>query len=141
MNGYTDSDADSLTDWEEVDKSKITIASDGNIELPVFCLANVLDKLTRLNQNGKYNFLMNDTHPKVFLPILSDPTDEDTDDDGLTDEEEYYFETMSLSSDTDGDGLSDGTEVDLWFDPTNANPDGDSYNDKEELANDTSPFV
>ena len=75
------------------------------------------------------------------MPILSDPTDEDTDDDGLTDEEEYYLETIPLNSDTDGDGLFDGKEVDLWFDPTDANPDGDSYNDKEELANDTSPFT
>ena len=75
------------------------------------------------------------------MPILSDPTDEDTDDDGLTDEEEYYLETIPLNSDTDRDGLFDETEVDLWFDPTDASPDGDSYNDKEELTNDTSTFT
>ena len=140
-NGATNSDADSLTDWEEVDTSKITINSDNSIELPVFRMANILEQLTRFNQNGEYNFLVNDIAQRYYLPILSDPTDTDTDDDGLTDEEEYNLDTMPLNSDTDGDGLSDGKEVDLWFDPTNANPDGDSYNDKEELANDTSPFV
>jgi hypothetical protein len=104
-------------------------------------MADLVGHLTKFNQNRDYNFLVNDFAPRCYLPILSDPTDADTDDDGLTDEEEYYLETNPLNFDTDGDKLSDGVEVELWFDPTNANPDGDSYNDKEELANDTSPFV
>ena len=41
--------------------------------------------LTKFNQNGDYNFLVNDFSPRYYLPILSDPTDEDTDDDGADD--------------------------------------------------------
>jgi hypothetical protein len=79
MNGYTNSDEDSLTDWEEVDRSKIKIALDGNIELPTFCVADKVTYLSRFNQNGEYDFIVNDVAPRQYLPILSDPTDEDTD--------------------------------------------------------------
>ena len=41
--------------------------------------------LTKFNQNGDYNFLVNDFSPRYYLPILSDPTDEDTDDDKIPD--------------------------------------------------------
>ncbi|EWM55086.1 hypothetical protein [Ruminococcus flavefaciens] len=85
-NGATNSDKDSLTDWEEVDTSKITINSYGMVELPVFRLADIIGHLTRFNTNGEYNFLLNDPTPRYYLPIHSDPTDEDTDDDGLNDD-------------------------------------------------------
>ncbi|WP_297961107.1 hypothetical protein [uncultured Ruminococcus sp.] len=84
-NGATKSDKDPLTDWEEVDTSKITVNSDGSIELPVFRVADIIGHLTRFNTNGEYNFLLNDPTPRYYLPIHSDPTDEDTDDDGLND--------------------------------------------------------
>ncbi len=86
--GTTNSDTDSLTDWEEVDTSKINVNSDNSIELPVFCIANIVGHLTKFNQNGDYNFLVSDTAPRYYLPILSDPTDEDTDDDGINDDED-----------------------------------------------------
>ena len=85
-NGTTNSDTDALTDWEEVDTSKLKINSDNSIELPVFCMADLVGHLTKFNQNGDYNFLVNDFSPRYYLPILSDPTDEDTDDDGLNDD-------------------------------------------------------
>ena len=85
-NGTTNSDTDSLTDWEEVDTSKIKVNSDDSIELPVFSMADLVGHLTKFNQNGDYNFLVNDFAPRYYLPILSDPTDEDTDDDGLNDD-------------------------------------------------------
>lgn len=85
-NGTTNSDTDALTDWEEVDTSKLKINSDNSIELPVFCMADLVGHLTRFNINGEYNFLINDIRQIHYLPILSDPTDEDTDDDKKKDD-------------------------------------------------------
>ena len=48
-------------------------------------MADLVGHLTKFNQNGDYNFLVNDFSPRYYLPILSDPTDEDTDDDGIID--------------------------------------------------------
>ena len=79
---------------------------------------------------------------KSFIPFVSDPKEYDTDNDGLSDDEETEeFETDPRNADTDGDGLTDGEEADLWFDPLDSNSDGDSFSDKEELDNDTSPYA
>ena len=48
-------------------------------------MADLVGHLTKFNQNGDYNFLVNDFAPRYYLPILSDPTDEDTDNDGADD--------------------------------------------------------
>lgn len=45
------------------------------------------------------------------LVSLTDPNIDDSDGDGLSDEEELFFGTDPLNSDTDEDGLSDGDEV------------------------------
>lgn len=76
-----------------------------------------------------------------FVPFISDIEEIDTDNDGLSDDEETnIFGTNPRKADTDGDGLSDGLEVDLWYDPLNVNPDNDSFDDKAEYENDTNPF-
>ena len=59
--------------------------------------------------------------------------DQDTDDDGLSNAEEFYYGTDPLDPDTDGDGLPDGWEVDYGLDPLDGSgangatgdPDGD----------------
>ncbi|MDC1020815.1 right-handed parallel beta-helix repeat-containing protein, partial [bacterium] len=58
------------------------------------------------------------------ITLGTDPLDQDTDDDGLSDGEEVLtFSTDPLNVDTDSDGLQDGTEVgnDAWWlgDPSN----------------------
>lgn len=57
----------------------------------------------------------------------------DTDDDGLTDEQERKYDTDTLKQDTDGDGLTDGEEVAKGYDPLKPTP-GDRIV-KEESAN------
>ncbi|MDD6826014.1 MAG: hypothetical protein PUE12_07885, partial [Oscillospiraceae bacterium] len=77
-----------------------------------------------------------------FVPFVSDIEEIDTDNDGLSDEDENEcLGTNPRKADTDGDGLSDGLEVELWYDPLNVNPDNDSFDDKAEYENDTDPFV
>lgn len=54
----------------------------------------------------------------IEFELGTDPFDIDTDDDGLTDGDEYYiFLTGTRNPDTDGDGVLDGTEVQNGTDP------------------------
>jgi len=61
----------------------------------------------------------------------------DSDGDGLSDEGELAYGTDPLDQDTDDDGLSDGEEI-LTFstDPTNPDTDSDGLQDGTELGND-----
>ena len=67
--------------------------------------------------------------------IGTDPTVADTDGDGLTDGEEVNeYGTDPLSEDSDDDGLSDGDEVNSYnSDPLAADTDGDGLDDGEEI--------
>lgn len=94
-NGTTNSDADELTDWEEVDESKIKINYNGSIELPVLNLADAVTKLKRFNQNIE-DIVFATLSQVHYLPVLSDPTDEDTDDDGYNDDIERNLGTEPL---------------------------------------------
>jgi len=62
--------------------------------------------------------------------VTSDPTNPDTDDDGVPDGEERHAATDARSGDTDGDTLSDDQEWNTIFsDPTNQDTDGDGIQD------------
>ncbi len=69
------------------------------------------------------------------LQLGTDPNDPDSDGDGLTDGEEVnQYDTDPLNEDTDGDGLADGEEVNSYnTDPNNADSDGDGLSDGEEI--------
>ena len=71
----------------------------------------------------------------VELEIGTDPENPDTDGDGLTDGQELYeYNTDPLVADTDGDGLSDGDEVLVYnTDPLNPDTDGDGLSDGDEV--------
>lgn len=58
----------------------------------------------------------------------------DTDNDGLTDEQELQLGTDPNNPDTDNDGLEDGAEVNNYeTDPLKADTDGDSLSDGDEV--------
>ena len=64
----------------------------------------------------------------------------DSDNDGLTDAEESALGTDPSNPDTDGDGLKDGEEVNVYStDPLNPDMDGDGFNDGEEISAGTDP--
>jgi len=70
----------------------------------------------------------------------TDPTDgddypgRDSDSDGLSDSRESELGTDPTDSDTDGDGLQDGAEVNEYdTDPTDPDTDGDGYGDGAEV--------
>ncbi|MFA6888272.1 MAG: hypothetical protein WC254_02135 [Candidatus Woesearchaeota archaeon] len=112
-----DSDGDTMIDlWEDhfgLDKND---ASDASADLDG-------DGLTNLEE----------------YTLGSDPSELDTDGDGLSDGTEVNLEgTDPTLRDTDGDGLSDSSEVDTTgryiTDPTLADTDADGLTDKEEIV-------
>jgi hypothetical protein len=52
------------------------------------------------------------------LSLCTDPADDDTDDDGMYDCEELELGLDPCAADTDGDGFDDNAEAELCFDPT-----------------------
>ena len=73
----------------------------------------------------------------------TDPTDADTDDDGLVDGAERTAGSDPRDPDTDDDGMTDGDEVGYGFDPLQddayRDADGDRYPNVFEIAKGTSP--
>ncbi len=66
----------------------------------------------------------------------------DTDGDGLINEDEAKAGTDSKNPDTDGDNLSDREEAKVWkTNPLKADTDGDGYNDGEEIKTLNDPKV
>jgi hypothetical protein len=65
----------------------------------------------------------------------------DSDNDGLTDDEEVALGTDPNKADTDGDGLTDKEESDLGTDQNKADTDGDGYSDGAEVNAGTLPLV
>ena len=67
--------------------------------------------------------------------VGSDPTQEDSDNDGLNDYDELNtYSTSPIDSDSDDDGLSDDDEVNTYgTDPNLTDSDGDGFDDKVEL--------
>jgi hypothetical protein len=60
--------------------------------------------------------------PAVILPAKNYTKTPDTDNDGLTDEEEKIYQTNALKPDTDGDGYTDGVEALNLYNPIGFKP-------------------
>ena len=92
--GETDTDEDTLTDWQEIDQEKVAINDDGTIQLK-----NYYDYLSKYYPSFNTSLLkkftnISDTKGKSLksilseiyvLPILSNPTKKDSDGDELLD--------------------------------------------------------
>ncbi len=73
-------------------------------------------------------------------PATTAETPLDTDQDGLSDEEETGLQTDINSADTDSDGLTDREEVQVYkTSPLSADTDSDGFLDKQELDNGFDP--
>ena len=71
----------------------------------------------------------------------TDPSNADTDGDGLNDGAEFTAETNPFVADCDGDGLPDGAEVlSHNTDPLIADTDEDGYTDNEEVMGKSDPL-
>jgi Bacterial TSP3 repeat len=66
----------------------------------------------------------------------------DPDNDGMTNIDEYNFQTDPLNSDTDFDGFADGDEVKIYYtDPAKKDSDNDTYEDGDEVTNCYDPIT
>ncbi len=74
-------------------------------------------------------------------PEDNNPAPVDSDNDGLTDDEEALLGTNPAVADSDNDGLDDGAEVNTHStDPLNADTDGDGYSDGDEVTAGSNPL-
>ncbi|TVX75750.1 hypothetical protein FPP74_12105, partial [Corynebacterium sp. NML180780] len=80
-----------------------------------------------------------DGHEKGKDDNNSEPAS-DSDNDGVTDEQELADGTNPNKADSDDDGLSDGEEKQRGTDPNKADSDGDGVNDGDEVKNGTDPL-
>ena len=83
------------------------------------------------------NDLDNDGMPNTYEEIFdfnmySFDSGEDSDNDGLTNLEEYEIKTNPQDEDTDGDGLTDAEEIANDTDPTKEDTDDDSIPDNDD---------
>jgi hypothetical protein len=98
------------------------------------------DRLSDGWESRSYSVLYTVDGQVRFATVRTDPLDADTDDDGLTDGDEYYPPdgwnvTNPDVPDTDGDGLLDGAErYTHGSDPTRTDTDGDTLGDAAEVT-------
>ena len=74
--------------------------------------------------------------------VTSNPLVADTDNDCVSDADEYSYGSNPRSSDTDGDTLTDCAELNEWFsDPWNQDTDGDGLTDNLDVFLQVSPVL
>lgn len=162
-----DTDKDGLTDGFEVDN--IDAGNPGDDATGFDPLDPDVDGDGLLDgqetASGSNSILGNVLSPSVLSPFVTDsdndglsdgdeynnenqptdPTVSDTDGDGLNDGEELSIGTDPNDRDTDKDGLTDGEEAHpvtgLGTDPLKPDTDGDGLTDLEEVQNGTDPLV
>jgi hypothetical protein len=69
-----------------------------------------------------------------YFAVLSDPQNDDSDGDGLSDYIEYYDDTDALDTDSDGEWLNDGDELDFQTDPWVVDSNENGYTDFEDFT-------
>ncbi len=100
--GKTKSDTDKLSDWDEIAQDKVTIKDDGSVILPNYwdyLYTYFQKKLLSSGWIARYSHLRNKDGKTLeemlseiyVLPINSDPTKEDSDGDGIKDDEEVSW--------------------------------------------------
>lgn len=121
-----DTDGDGLTDGDEVlvyGTAPLAPDTDGDGFLDGDEVSQGTDPLNPASYPGAPVDSDGDGMPDALeYEIGTDPFDVDTDDDGLTDGDEYYvYQTGTLNPDTDGDGFLDGQEIENGTDPNDPN--------------------
>ena len=119
-----DTDGDGVSDGDEVD---VYHTDPLKFDAPVAPTPNIQPPAANIQQ------------PEAPQP--TPPTPVDSDNDGLTDNQEYQLGIDPNKADTDGDGLSDGDEVLKYkTDPLKADTDGDGYTDATEIQKGYNPL-
>jgi len=91
------------------------------------------DTLLNIVETNGWTIFITNSSGTFSLNVTTDPMNPDTDNDGLTDAEEFNASTNPRSADTDGDGIPDRLEISSGTDPTSWDSDGDGLGDGLEL--------
>ena len=83
-----------------------------------------------------YGFTISESDKRFWRVAVCDV---DSDNDGLTDHEEFLSGTNPATADSDSDGLTDLYELGLGTSPVNADSDGDGMSDYYESTNNFNP--
>jgi hypothetical protein len=129
-----DTDADSMPDaWEQLHFGDLT--RDGTADEDNDGLIDLQEFENGTDPNNEDTDSDGLTDGGEVNTYGTDPNDQDSDGDGLTDGDEVNtYDTDPNDQDTDGDGLTDGDEVNTHdTDPNDPDTDGDGYTDKEEI--------
>lgn len=74
--------------------------------------------------------------------MCTDPSDADTDDDGISDGDEHYtYGTEPCVLDTDGDGIQDGTELGITLEDVGPDTDTGVIKPDDDLSTETNPLL
>jgi hypothetical protein len=88
-----------------------------------------------------YGFGTDDPAGLHYYTVYGDPENPDTDNDGLSDYDEYLIGSDPDDDDTDRDGLKDAEEVTRWLtSPVSVDSDGDANGDNDALPPNASLF-
>ncbi len=109
----------------------------GLIIVGIWMLRSNTNGMNQPTTNGSAN--TNTATRSTFERFPTD-TRQDTDADGLTDQEEAKYGTNPELADSDGDGLTDREEIQVYqTDPLKADTDGDGRTDSQEVQAGTNP--
>jgi len=105
-----------------------------------FAPQNTEDVISEIEDPAEEKLTNNLEFEKANEPEKVKRIKDDTDQDGLLDQEEIDFNTNILKIDSDDDGLSDYDEVKVYFTkPLQEDTDGDGYLDGDEVKNGYNP--
>ena len=133
--------------WELEYFGNLAIAGSGDHDLPQGDrLTNYYEYLFGFNplnpdsSNNNAGDLYNAVFGSINDPWYPAEWRLDSDFDGLSDGQELYYGTNSLSTDTNGDGISDLIAVFVGISPTSNDTDGDGILNGAEIGNGTNPL-
>lgn len=136
----TDSDNDGIADYYE---ENMVMFNGVTIKLDKYNPDSDSDGVLDGEEVVELNYQYNSDKTKVIVTgkLMSNPLNEDTDEDGISDEEESIIGTDPKDSDTDNDRLTDGFEYTYWYDPLEEDVDGDGRSDLKEYQDGTDPYM
>lgn len=136
----TDSDNDGIADYYQ---ENMVMFNGVTIKLDKYNPDSDGDGVLDGEEVAELNYQYNSDKTKVIVTgkLMSNPLNEDTDEDGISDEEESIIGTAPKDSDTDNDGLTDGFEYTYWYDPLEEDVDGDGRSDLKEYQDGTDPYM
>lgn len=114
-----------------------TVSAQVTLAFEQTAIANMTQAAEQGQQDSDGDGLTNNEE----IQLGTDPNNPDTDADGLNDGDEVrVWRTDPLNPDTDGDGLRDGDEVQRRTDPLNPDTDRDGLRDGDEVTRRTDPL-